>query len=205
MSSSRTPSHPLVVVLSAPSGAGKTTLATRLLADRKDLVRSVSCTTRKPRGTEADGGAYHFVSLKEFERRVENREFLEHAVVHGSHYGTLRQTVEEALGRNLSVLLVIDVQGARQIRDIVGQLPPESPVRRGWVDIFVMPPSSAVLKKRLERRGEDAPDVIRKRLKNAEGEMESAKEFKYAIVNDDLEKAVRQLEEILDHEIQAAT
>lgn len=205
MSSSRIPSHPLVVVLSAPSGAGKTTLANRLLADRKDMIRSVSCTTRKPRGAEADGGAYHFISVKEFEQRVENREFLEHAEVHGSRYGTLRKTVEEALGKDLSVLLVIDVQGARQIRDIVRQLPPENPVRRGWVDIFVMPPSSAVLKKRLERRGEDAPDAIRKRLKNAEGEMESAREFKYVIVNDDLKDAVRQLKEVLDHETQAAT
>ena len=203
MSSSRKRSRPLLVVLSAPSGAGKTTLATQILAKRKDMIRSVSCTTRHPRGAEVDGRDYYFLSREAFNQRVSNGDFLEHAVVHGNHYGTLRKTVEDALVARRSVLLVIDVQGAGLVRDQARRMPEESPIHRGFVDIFVMPPSRAVLKERLERRGEDDTETIRQRLKNAEKEMTRANDFKYAIVNDELNAAVEQLEAILDNEAQA--
>jgi len=122
--------------------------------------------------------------------------------VHGHRYGTLRKTVEDALRKNLSLLLVIDVQGAAQIRDHVRRMPPEHVIRQGLVDVFVRPPSLEVLRERLEKRGEDSANSIRKRLKNATEEMKGAKDFKYVIVNDNVRKAVREWERILDHEAQ---
>jgi len=202
MSNEQNKSRPLLVVLSAPSGAGKTTLATALLGKRSNLVRSVSCTTRKPRGSEADGTDYYFVSDTQFEARMAAGDFLEHAEVHGNRYGTLRKTVEDALRKNLSLLLVIDVQGAAQVRDHARKMKPQDVIRQGLVDIFVKPPSLEVLQERLEKRGEDSAETIEKRLKNAMEEMGRAKDFKYVIVNENLSEAVRELERILDHEAQ---
>jgi guanylate kinase len=164
------------------------------------MIRSVSCTTRKPRGAEVDGKDYYFVSEEEFRKRRSKGEFLEYAEVHGHWYGTLRETVEAAFRKGKSILLVIDVQGARQIRDKTRRMSATNPLRKGFVDIFVMPPSMNVLRKRLMHRGEDAPAVIRTRLRNAEKEMKSVKEFKYAIVNDQLDLAVDELEAILKNE-----
>ena len=167
------------------------------------MVRSVSCTTRKPRGPEVDGKDYHFVAREEFARRLARGDFLEHAVVHGHWYGTLRRTVEQALRKRRSVLLVIDVQGAAQIRERARRLPAGNAIRRGWVDLFVMPPGLGVLRERLRRRGEDTEATIQRRLRNARREMRRAKEFKYAIVNDNLDVATAELEMILKHESQA--
>ena len=124
------PSRPLVVVVSAPSGAGKSTLCNRLVEEFPNIVYSVSCTTRDPRGEEKDGVHYYFLSKKEFKTRVKNGEFLEYAKVHGNYYGTLEDTLLFAMEGGHHVLLDIDIQGARQIRDSLARLDPRHPIRR---------------------------------------------------------------------------
>ena len=200
MSSSVSPRKPLLIVISAPSGAGKTTLCNRLTAVRADIVRSVSCTTRAPRGGETNGRDYHFLSESEFDRYLTEGAFLEHACVHGHRYGTLGRTVEEAMHAGRSVVLTIDVQGAAQIRARVADLPEDSPLRRGHVDVFVEPPSMDALRRRLVGRGEDPAAVIEKRLRNAEGEMAERNVFRYRLVNDDLDRASRELFDWVDRE-----
>ena len=185
--------QPVFLVLTAPSGAGKTTLVNLLRAEFDSFVYSVSCTTRAPRGEERDGVAYHFLSDEEFLRRVAAGEFLEHAVVHGFRYGTLRAAVEGPMAEGRSVLLDIDVAGAAQVRGIVRSLPPDAPLRRAFLDVFIDVPSLDELRRRLERRGEDAPDVIERRLRNAEGERARRGEFSAIVVNDDLETARAEL------------
>lgn len=188
----------LLLVVSAPSGAGKTTLCNRLLQEHPGMVRSVTCTTRLPRGTEVDGRDYHFLSAEGFNRKVAEGLFLEHAVVHGNQYGTLRSTVEESLTAGKDVLLVIDVQGAASVRRAARSL--GGLLGRAYVDIFIEPPSLDALRDRLEKRGEDTPDVIERRLANARGEMERAQEFQYRVVNDNLEEATSRLRAILQAE-----
>ena len=195
--------NPLLVVVAGPSGSGKTTLFDRLLADDPDLVYSVSCTTRDPRGSEADGEDYFFVSEEEFERRVAAGLFLEHAVVHGSRYGTLRSTVEESLGERQSVLMDIDVQGAGRVREHVATLPPDNALRRGHVDVFIAPPSLAALEERLVGRAEDGAEAISRRLENARGEMARQREFRYTVVNRELEAAYRDLTRIVELEAES--
>jgi guanylate kinase len=192
--------RPLLIVVSAPSGAGKSTLCDRLLAERPDMTYSVSCTTRAPRGEEVDGQDYHFLSEEEFARRVREGRFLEYAVVHGHRYGTLRETVEAAFAAGRSVLMDIDVQGAANIRRRVGAARPGDPLREGFVDVFIAPPSMEALRQRLVGRAEDSPESIERRLENAEAEMARAGEFRYRIVNDELDKAYRELEKILESE-----
>lgn len=192
---------PKIVILSAPSGAGKTTLCDMLLQDCPELVYSVSCTTREPRGEEEDGVDYHFVSKETFERKIAEGELLEHALVHGNYYGTLAAPVRDALKDNLSILLDIDVEGAAQVRKSLASLPDGDPLRgAALVDVFISPPSMEELRRRLETRGEDAPEVIERRIRNAGGEMARASEFHYRIVNDDLGVAYRELRAILEHE-----
>ncbi len=197
---SSSPGHPLLVVLSAPSGAGKTTVCDRLMAGRSDIVRSVSCTTRAPRGGEVHGKAYYFLTDAEFDGYLSEGAFLEHATVHGHRYGTLRRTVDEGLRAGRTVVLAIDVQGAEKVRTYVGALPAHDSLRRGFVDIFLEPPSMEILRRRLAGRGEDAPEVIDLRLRNAEGEMAQRGRFRYRVVNDDLDRAVDELRGILGRE-----
>ena len=185
--------HPLFLVLSAPSGAGKSTLVRMLREEFPAVVYSVSCTTRAPRGEEKDGVAYHFLSEEEFARRVAAGEFLEHALVHGHRYGTLRSAVEGPLAEGRWVVLDIDVAGAAQVRAFVAGLPPESPVRRGFLDLFIDVPSLEELRRRLEKRGEDAPETIERRLRNAAGERARKGEYAAVVVNDDLALAYAQL------------
>ena len=185
--------HPLFLVLTAPSGAGKSTLVRMLRDEFPSVVYSVSCTTRAPRGEERDGVAYHFLSDEEFVRRVAAGEFLEHAVVHGHQYGTLRSAVERPLAEGRWVVMDIDVAGAAQVREIVGRMPADSPVRRGFLDLFIDVPSMEELRRRLEKRGEDAPEVIETRLRNAEGERARKGEFAAVVVNDDLARAYAEL------------
>jgi len=128
--------RPLLIVVSAPSGGGKSTLCRRMLAERKDVAYSISCTTREPRGNEVNGREYHFLSEVEFDRRVKNGEFLEHALVHGHKYGTLRKPVDDALASGKSILMDIDVEGARQIREYVARLPDSDALKNAFVDIF---------------------------------------------------------------------
>ena len=190
--------RPLLIVISAPSGAGKTTLCDRLLEERADLVYSISCTTRPSRGSEEDAEDYFFLSEEEFDRRKREGLFLEHAVVHGSQYGTLRKTVESALKDGDSILMDIDVQGAAQVRQAAAA--DESLLKDAFVDIFVAPPSLETLRVRLEGRNEDSAGAIEERLRNAADEMTRASEFRYRVENDDLAQAWRALREIVEWE-----
>lgn len=191
---------PLLIVVSAPSGAGKSTLCARLLKDDPEIVYSVSCTTRAPRGGEVDGRSYHFLSPAVFEARVRAGEFLEHAMVHGNRYGTLKQTIRTAMRQGRSILMDIDVQGARQVRDALAGLPPNDLMSRGFVDIFVHAPSMEALRARLVGRAEDAAEVIERRMQNAVREMADAGRYRYQVVNDDLERALTELRGIIEKE-----
>ena len=190
---------PLFVVMNAPSGCGKSTLIDLLLQEYPDLVYSISCTTRAPRDGEEDGLDYHFLTVERFRELLAEDAFIEHAEVHGNYYGTLRRPIEEVLGEGNSMILDIDVVGAAKVRhEVMHHLPPENPLRAGYVDIFINPPSMEELRARLEGRGTDAPDVIERRLANAEGEMARAGEYMFQVTNDDLQLAYRRLCDILD-------
>lgn len=176
------------LVLSAPSGAGKTTIAHRLRASRNDVVFSISATTRAPREREQDGVDYHFVSVDEFRRMIDAGELIEWAEVHGSYYGTPLRNVREAEARGQFLVLDIDVQGARQIRGKV----PEA------VHVFVLPPSGEVLVQRLRGRGSEDDARVQRRLRNALDEIRTAGEFDHVVVNDDLEQAVADVNAVLE-------
>ena len=189
---------PLFIVISAPSGCGKTTLIDMLLQEYSDIVYSVSCTTRAPRGEEEDGVDYHFKTVERFEELIAEDAFIEHARVHGNYYGTLREPIESALREGSSVILDIDVQGASTVREHVRQLPNTDPLKIGYVDIFVNPPSLEELRARLEGRGTDSPETIERRLANAEGEIARAGEYMYQVTNDDLGICYKRLCDIID-------
>jgi guanylate kinase len=175
-------------VIAAPSGAGKTSLLHALMKRRPAIGFSVSCTTRKPRPGEQDGRDYHFIERAEFERLVEAGEFIEHANVFGHLYGTRSSVVEAALGEGRDLILEIDWQGARQIRERL----PEA------IRIFILPPSRAELESRLRKRGSDSDEVIARRLRESTLEMSHWPDFDYVIVNRDFDRALGELEAICD-------
>jgi guanylate kinase len=182
----------LLLVLSAPSGAGKTTLAHRFRARHPDAVFSISATTRPPRGAERDGIDYHFVTPERFAALVAAGEFAEWAEVHGQRYGTLRATVGEALARGRIALFDIDVQGGSQIK---GAWPRES------ATVLILPPTVAELERRLRGRSTDSEETIRRRLEAARAEVtRGLSTYDYVVVNDELERALAQLEAIAAHE-----
>ena len=182
----------LLVVLSAPSGAGKTTLARRFVSSRPDAQFSVSATTRAPRGAERDGVDYWFVTPDRFAALVGERAFAEWAEVHGKRYGTLRSTVEEALAAGRIAVFDIDVQGGSQVKSA---WPAQA------VSVFVLPPSMEELERRLRSRSTDSDEVIARRLAAARSEIERGlAEYDYALVNDDLEEALGELQALVDHE-----
>ena len=189
---------PLFIVLSAPSGCGKSTLIDMLLQEYHDICYSISCTTRAPRGEEEDGLDYHFLTKARFEELIGENAFIEYAQVHDNYYGTLKAPIAEVLAEGNSMILDIDVQGAAKVREYVRALPNTDPMKIGYVDIFINPPSMEELRRRLEGRGTDAPDVIAKRLANAEGEMARAGEYMYRVTNDDLALAYKRLCDLID-------
>ncbi|MBP7276522.1 MAG: guanylate kinase, partial [Kiritimatiellae bacterium] len=180
----------------APSGAGKTTLCRRLLAEFPSFEYSVSCTTRPPREGETDGRDYHFITPEEFRQRASQGLFLEHAVVHGHLYGTLISAVGDVLKRGRDVLMDIDVQGAEQVRRSLRALPPDDAMAQAFLDVFISAPSLEELRRRLETRGSDAPDVIERRLRQAAAETARADEFMFQVVNDRLERAYDEIRAI---------
>ena len=180
-----------VFVITGPSGVGKGTLISKLCERVEDLELSVSATTRPPRPGEVDARDYHFLDPEEFDRRVEAGEFLEFATYSGHRYGTLRSEVERRLEEGKSVVLEIEVQGARQVRAAM----PES------VQVFIAPPEPADLRRRLEGRGTDDFDAIDARLRTAESELAAQDEFGYVVINDDIERAAGELERIVRGEL----
>ena len=189
---------PLFIVMSAPSGCGKTTLVDMLLQEYHDIVYSISCTTREPRGEEEDGLDYHFKTKERFEELIKENAFIEYALVHGNYYGTLRAPIEEVLAEGNSMILDIDVQGAAKVRDYVRSLPDDDPLKVGYVDIFINPPSMEELRSRLEGRGTETPEAIEKRLARAEIELETADKYDHVIVNDVVERAADELRTIIE-------
>jgi guanylate kinase len=176
------------VVLVAPSGTGKTTLARRLVEDSDRYVFSISATTRRPRPGERDGVDYHFLPYEEFERRIEAGEFVEWARVHDRLYGTLSSELENAARRGQHVVLDIDVQGARQIREA----DPDA------ILIFVLPPSVDIMMARLKRRGTESPDAIARRLVSSLEELRAVPEFDHVVVNDDLDECLEEIQAIVE-------
>jgi len=177
----------LLFVITAPSGAGKSSLIKGLLAAERGVALSVSYTTRPPRAGELDGREYHFVGLGAFEAMLERGEFLESAQVHGHRYGTSQKVIEQALATGLDLVLEIDWQGAEQVR----RLYPDA------IGVFILPPSLRELERRLRARAQDADTVIRRRLENAEEEMQHAVEFKYAIINNNFDDALLDLRAVV--------
>jgi guanylate kinase len=182
----------MILILSSPSGAGKTTLTRMLMQDSAlDLTLSVSVTTRKQRASEVDGVHYHFIEPHEFERMKAGGELLEWAEVHGNAYGTPRAPVEKVLAEGRDMLFDIDWQGAKQVRERLGD---------DVVSIFVLPPSMRELRARLERRAEDTASSIEARFENARREIERWRDYHYVVVNDDLKRAYRDVTAIVTAE-----
>ena len=174
-------------VVVAPSGTGKTSLVAELLRREPGIRLSISYTTRNPRQGEAHGREYHFVARDAFERMIASGDFLEHANVYGNYYGTSRRWIEEQLAAGEDVLLEIDWQGAAQVRKLFPHM----------AGIFILPPSIAELKRRLEARGKDAPETIARRMASARDEVSHVLEFEYIIVNEEFETAVRDLQAVV--------
>ncbi len=181
----------LMLVLSSPSGAGKSTIARSLLETDPNLEISVSVTTRQRRPSEIAGKHYHFISVREFERLRDSDALLEWAEVHGNFYGTPREPVEQAMAEGRDMLFDIDWQGARQLQEKMSA---------DVVSIFVLPPTMTELQSRLHRRAEDSEEVIRTRLLNSRSEIGHWREYDYVIVNDDLDEAFRNVNCIVNAE-----
>ncbi|SFC72309.1 guanylate kinase [Clostridium uliginosum] len=180
----------LLIVISGPSGAGKGTICKELLKNNKDLSLSVSATTRCPRNGEIDGVNYYFLTREEFEKRIDENDFLENAEVYGNYYGTPKSNVEETLENGNDVILEIDIQGALKVKENTEE----------GVFIFILPPSMEELKQRIIKRGSETPESLMKRFKSAYKEINFVSKYNYAVVNDKVDVAVEKLEAIISAE-----
>lgn len=176
-----------LVVVSGPSGAGKDTIVSRLLGMDSDFSLSVSATTRAPRGAEVDGKNYYFLSTEDFLSKIKNDAFIEYAKYGSNYYGTLKSDVEQRIRNGKTVILVIEVNGAANIKRLYP----------GALSIFIMPPSSEVLENRLRKRQTDSEDAIIKRLDIAKTEISRSTDYDYIVINDDLDRAVAEAHEII--------
>ena len=181
----------ILFVLSAPSGAGKTTLCSAL-RHKPDFVYAVSCTTRGPRAGEVEGEDYHFLSSEEFDRRVAADDFLEYAEVHGFKYGTLKSSVTENLRKGIDVLIDIDTKGAATIRSCGDPF-----ILDALADVFVMPPNLEELRRRLMKRGTETEEQIATRLQNAAAEMERWREYKYTLISGSMEEDIEKFRAVM--------
>ncbi|HEX2760488.1 MAG TPA: guanylate kinase [Rhizomicrobium sp.] len=181
----------LMLVLSSPSGAGKTTLSRRLLESDKNITLSVSATTRARRPTEREGVDYYFVAMEKFESMIRSGEFLEHAHVFGNRYGTPRAVVIDELARGRDILFDIDWQGTQQLKE---------KMRDDLVSIFILPPSHAELERRLRNRAEDSDEIVAGRMAKAADEISHWPEYDYVIVNQDVDKALGDIQAVLNAE-----
>jgi guanylate kinase len=189
--------NPLLILISAPSGGGKTTLCQRLLAARPNMNRAVTCTTRAPREGERDGVDYYFLNAESFLKRVQAGHFLEHATVYGNSYGTLKSEVLGRMRQGQDVLLTVDVQGAATIREKAQE---DQELRRSLISVFLTPPSLNVLEERLRRRGTDSPAVIQKRLGVARQEIAQWKHFDYLLLSGSIEDDLQRMLAIVEAE-----
>ena len=190
-------SRPLLILISAPSGGGKTTLSQQLLAARPDMTRAITCTTRPPRPGEKNGVDYHFFEPAEFQKHIQTGDFIEHATVFGRSYGTLRSEVLDKLRAGLDVLLNVDIQGAAAIRE---RAQGEPDLKRALVTVFLTPPSVAVLAERLSKRNTDAPEEIQKRLAFARQEIAEWKHFDYLLISSTVSEDLRHMLAIVEAE-----
>jgi len=188
---------PLLVLISAPSGGGKTTVCQQLLAARPDMTRAITCTTREPRVGEKDGVDYYFLDAESFLKRVQAGNFLEHATVYGYSYGTLKSEVLSKLRQGKDVLLSVDVQGAATIR---ARAEEDAELKRALISVFLTPPSLAVLEARLRKRGTDTDSAIQKRLSVARQEIGQWKNFDYLLVSDTIQEDLRRTQCIIEAE-----
>jgi guanylate kinase len=191
------PAPPLLILISAPSGAGKTTLSNLLLAAQPHMTRAITCTTRAPRPGEKDGVDYHFFDAAEFLKRLQAGNFIEHATVYGNSYGILKSELLGKLREGKDVLLNVDVQGAATIRE---QAESEPELRRALVTIFLTPPSLLEIERRLKRRGADAEAIIQKRLAVARQEIAQWKNFDYLLASGSKQEDLRRALAIVEAE-----
>ena len=188
---------PLLVLISAPSGGGKTTLCQHLLPARPQMTRAVTCTTRSPRPGERDGVDYYFLDAGSFLKRVQAGNFLEHATVYGNSYGILKSEVLGKLRQGKDVLLSVDVQGAAAIRERAEEDPE---LKRALVSVFLTPPSLAMLEERLKKRGTDSPAIIQKRLGVARQEIAQWKNFDYLLISTTIQEDLRKMLAVVEAE-----
>jgi guanylate kinase len=183
--------NPFPIILSSPSGAGKTTIAKALLGKRPDVGYSISCTTRAPRPGEVEGKDYYFLSRTEFIQRMEEGAFAESAEVHGNLYGTLKAEIQRVLSAGRHVMMDVDIQGASLLRRAFPSV----------VTIFILPPSGEVMLDRLRRRKTETKDAIVRRLESALQELQAVEDYEYVVINDVLEESVRRVSSIIDAEV----